>query len=91
MELRNIYLPTLHTGIYINQVWNLFCVCLDINDSRLLHFSSVELGLWCLMPLSTIFQLYRGGGNRSSWRKPPTCCKSPKNFITQCCIEYTSP
>jgi len=35
------------------------------------------------MPLSTIFQLYRGGqfklfggGNRSTWRKPPTCRKS---------------
>ena len=31
------------------------------------------------------------GGNRCTRRKPPTCCKSLTNFITKCCIGYTSP
>ena len=43
-----------------------------------------DVGLWCLTPLSAIFQLCRGdqnigGGNR---RKPPTCRKSLTNLIT---------
>jgi len=32
-----------------------------------------------------------GGGNQSTRRKALTCCKSLTNFITWCCIEYTSP
>jgi len=38
------------------------------------------LGLCCLMPLSTMFQLvavsFIGGGNRSTWRKPLSYRKS---------------
>jgi len=41
----------------------------------------IELGLWCLMPLSTIFLLYR---QFYFWRKPeyPEKSKSLTNFIT---------
>ena len=51
------------------------------------------LGLWGLTPLSTIFQLYRGGQFYwwSARRKPPTYRKSLTNFITYRIMLQVSP
>jgi hypothetical protein len=51
------------------------------------HGRGLGINLWGWTPLSAMFQLYCGGqfiggGNRSTRRKLPTCCKSLTNFIT---------
>jgi len=53
-------------------------------------------GLWSLTPLSPYFCYivavsFIEGGNQNTRRKSPTCRKSLTNFITYCCIDYTSP
>ena len=60
---------------------------LNVKDSTDYWFKVKGLGLWYLMPLSTIFQnlyivviSFIGGGNQSTWRKPLTCRKSLTNF-----------
>jgi hypothetical protein len=67
----------------------------DLMYVWIVHFGIYGLGLWCLTSLSTIFQFchvrYIGAGNWSNWRKPPTCCQTLINFMTQCCIQYTLP
>ena len=55
-----------------------------IHNLIFIYILVVVFEVWCLTPLSTIFQLYR------TRRKPLTCCKSLTNLIT-CFIEYTPP
>jgi hypothetical protein len=72
-----------------------------LNEIRVLFHKAVSIWVrvraWCLASLSTIYfsyivaSVFLCGGNRSTRRKPPTCHKSLINFITICCIEYTSP
>jgi hypothetical protein len=52
--------------------------------------------IWCLTHFQQYFSYvvevsFIDGRNRRTRRKPLTCRKSLTNFITYCCIKYTSP
>jgi hypothetical protein len=75
---------------FVPTVWYFWFFIWPFSKIYMVRFG---LGLWCLMPLSTIFQLYHGS-LFYWWRKlkymEKTTDLSQTNCINYCCMEYTS-
>ena len=55
-----------------------------------MYISMVVVGLWCLMPLSTIFQLYRGSMYISSNFKCLSLILKSNNSLCKAVLVYKS-
>ena len=72
--------------LYITKIAPIITLSLFIIHVYTAGFTWLWLGLWCLTPLSTIFQLYCESvllveETRVPGKKPPICHKSLTNFI----------
>ena len=72
-------------------LYNIMWYSLSVTCGRSVFFLGISGNLHFQQYFNYIVAAsFIGGGNQSTWRKPPTCRKSPTNFITWCYIEYSS-